>query len=405
MFLSKEDYNSLAQVQLVLARVLKNAVMSELEEAHERKFDRLLSDNNIKSAFNLIYKELRRMSINIKEIFNEEWFEKHLRRKPSGIYEIRCTVNKVAVSGSGKTLERAAINFIAKLSEIDKANKTKPQARKKVLFNDFAEKWFTVVKKPNVKQNTYEMYYEVYAVHIKPFLKGKVVEELTAMQIQPLFTRLTKMKILRTAQIVRVLLNQIFQSAVGERLIEYNPMDGVKVLKHKPKNGCALTVEEEREFLRRLEGSGYELTYALMIFCGMRRGELASARIKGGFIIVDDGKVRLGQEKTKRKIPITPMLERYLNGVNAKSFKAAIGFSVDHLSKIFRKLCTNHHLHDLRHTFITRCQECGVPREVVSVWAGHAADNTMTSTVYTHFSEEFMISEGRKVDYYNRLNS
>ena len=61
----------------------------------------------------------------------------------------------------------------------------------------------------------------------------------------------------------------------------------------------------------------------------------------------------------------------------------------------------NHHLHDLRHTFITRCQECGIAREIVSLWAGHAADSSVTSTVYTHLekNEEYQLSEIEKFDY------
>ena len=60
----------------------------------------------------------------------------------------------------------------------------------------------------------------------------------------------------------------------------------------------------------------------------------------------------------------------------------------------------NHHLHDLRHTFITRAQECGIRREIVSLWAGHKADNTMTSNVYTHFSREYQKAEIMKFDYW-----
>lgn len=69
------------------------------------------------------------------------------------------------------------------------------------------------------------------------------------------------------------------------------------------------------------------------------------------------------------------------------------------VTQAMKRLMPAHHLHDLRHTFITRAQECGVDREVVSVWAGHAADGTQTSNVYTHFSREFMLQEGRKVIY------
>lgn len=71
----------------------------------------------------------------------------------------------------------------------------------------------------------------------------------------------------------------------------------------------------------------------------------------------------------------------------------------DALTQAFKRLMPSHHLHELRHTFITRCQECGVAREIVSVWAGHAADNTQTSNVYTHFSREFMLNEAQKVIY------
>ncbi|MDE6441559.1 MAG: tyrosine-type recombinase/integrase, partial [Clostridia bacterium] len=90
--------------------------------------------------------------------------------------------------------------------------------------------------------------------------------------------------------------------------------------------------------------------------------------------------------------------------ISKNNFKESIGYSCDLLSRSFKDLCPSHHLHELRHTFITRCQECGVPREVVSVWAGHSADNTMTSNVYTHFSDEFMLVEAQKIDYYNRFS-
>ena len=73
--------------------------------------------------------------------------------------------------------------------------------------------------------------------------------------------------------------------------------------------------------------------------------------------------------------------------------------SGDKLTQRFPDFAPGHHLHELRHTFITRAQECGIPRELVSLWAGHKADNTMTSNVYTHFSDEFQLQEIQKFDY------
>lgn len=401
MILTKEDYDRLARIQLEIAIILKNAVLSELEEAHEREFAKNLTKTASNPAFQKILKEIKRMPIKFREIFNREWLDKHTRQKPSGLYEIRCSIDKVPISGAGKTIETAAENFIKNLSALNAGKKKKPAAVK-VLFNDFAEKWFKLVKKPLVKPDTYDNYFNVYAVHIAPFFKNKTVDSLTAMQIQPLILKIERQKKYNTLRNVKLLLTQIFKSAIGERLIAHNPMDEVQSIRHESKKSVALSVAEERDVIT--SNCCYRLSFILLLFCGMRRGELSSARIDGDFIIVADGKIKAGRNQTERKIPITPMLRRNLVGVSKKEFKEAISVTPDVLSRAFKvKVCNNHHLHELRHTFITRCQECGVPREVVSVWAGHAADKTMTSTVYTHFTDEFMLKEAQKVDYFDRL--
>lgn len=48
---------------------------------------------------------------------------------------------------------------------------------------------------------------------------------------------------------------------------------------------------------------------------------------------------------------------------------------------------------------ISRCKESGVTGEVVSIWAGHSLTGTITTTVYTHYSDEFHLKEAQKVDY------
>lgn len=64
----------------------------------------------------------------------------------------------------------------------------------------------------------------------------------------------------------------------------------------------------------------------------------------------------------------------------------------------FKKLCPNHTLKDLRHTFTTRARECGIDNEVVAVWTGHSLGN-ITSSVYTHFSNKFMQEQAKKLNY------
>ena len=55
-------------------------------------------------------------------------------------------------------------------------------------------------------------------------------------------------------------------------------------------------------------------------------------------------------------------------------------------------------LHDTRHTFITRCHECGMDELVVQKLVGHAPQ-TITQAVYTHISIEEMRSELLKLHY------
>ena len=58
----------------------------------------------------------------------------------------------------------------------------------------------------------------------------------------------------------------------------------------------------------------------------------------------------------------------------------------------------NHTLKDLRHTFTTRARECGIDNELVAVWTGHSLGN-ITSSVYTHFSNEFQQKQALKLVY------
>ena len=81
------------------------------------------------------------------------------------------------------------------------------------------------------------------------------------------------------------------------------------------------------------------------------------------------------------------------------NFEQAKRVNLSTLQTTMKRLFPNHHSHELRHTFISRCKESGVLSEVVSIWAGHSLSGTITTTVYTHYSEEFQLREAEKVDY------
>lgn len=401
--LNFEQTQILEQAIVLLFRLRDDQAIENWEVKRTREFEKQnIGFNETQSAFAKILKEIKRMPQKFKEIFNREWFEKHLRKKSNGIYEIRCTINHVAYSGAGKTVDVAAENFIKSIA-VSKKNSKQQNVTRNILFNDFAENWFKKVKKSTLKSRTYKNYYNAYSVHLRPFFEKKLLTQITAMTIQPLFTSFLKKKKKKAILDAKTLLNQIFKCAIGERIIQFNPMQNVQVLKLYSEEGKPLTITEEKKFLADIKNHVYKLSFLILLFTGMRRGELSSAVIENGFIVVHKNKLRLGQPDKIKKIPITPMLAPYLESVSKTEFKQAVNITPDVLTRNFKKICPEHHLHELRHTFITRCQECGVPLEVVTYLAGHAADNTQTSKVYTRFSDEFLLKIGKQINYQQRL--
>ena len=177
-------------------------------------------------------------------------------------------------------------------------------------------------------------------------------------------------------------------------------MLNVKIGTYEQEHGSALTRTEEKKFIESFlqEPTLNKQAYAFILYTGLRRAELVSATIDDKWITVINAKQKKGKKEKTRRIPISPMLNKVLKFINLEQIKQ---IASNTLTCKFGKCIPNHHLHDLRHTFITRCQECGIPREIVSLWAGHAADSSITSIVYTHLesNEEHQLSEIVKFDY------
>ena len=332
-------------------------------------------------------------------------FPLHVRQKPTGVYEARFRAHGYNISVSSVDESKLKPKFIEALKSYSR-ERSEPQKQdpreeqpKSPLFNDIAGQWLEL-RKPTIKPTTYEHYESLFRANVFPALTGRKIDELKQSDCQELINDYITQGKYRTATKIYQTLKAVFDFAVGEEILERSPMRLIKPPKYEERNGRAFTVDEERELLKRLQESkcAPDVANALifLLYTGIRRSELASARVEGEFISVICSKTRKGFQEKRRLIPITPMLAAWMHVFELEKLRS---IRPDALTQAIKRLMPEHHLHELRHTFITRCQECGVPREVVSVWAGHAADNTQTSNVYTHFSREFLKREGEKVDY------
>ena len=339
-----------------------------------------------------------------RKIFKTGNVRAHVTRRADGLFIIRCQINKVRVTATGKYLDICKKRFIDKLTKtfsqipvfIEKEIKKKP----KILLVPYMQKWLESAKKPFVKDNTYVEYIRTMNAYIAPAFKEHFIETIQASDLQDFLTEISNSGRNRTAKKIYQLLSPLFEYAVADGVITLNPMAKVKLARYEQEHGVPLTKEEEYALLQEFKRNPtiYNQAYAFIMYTGLRRSELSSVVIDGEWITLTTAKQRKGVKEKSRSIPISPMLKCVLPFIDIEKIKTA---SIGVLTNRFKDICPNHHLHDLRHTFITRAQECGIRREIVSLWAGHKADSSITTNVYTHFQErsEMQIIEMKKYNY------
>ena len=222
---------------------------------------------------------------------------------------------------------------------------------------------------------------------------GKLpIRSITPLMLQTHLNKLSE-KTPRLSETIKSLLHGIFEYAVNNGVIDLNPVKAVYLQKHQRKTGSALTYAEEAAFLMAIKNHKYEFVYLKMLYSGARPCEVNSIveDLEANTITIKNGKLKNYQTNYFRTIPIFP-LYKPLAIVKCRKINTI------KLSQAFKELCPNHSLKDLRHTFTTRARECGVDNELVAVWTGHSLGN-ITSSVYTHFSNEFQQEQAKKLVY------
>jgi integrase len=175
-------------------------------------------------------------------------------------------------------------------------------------------------------------------------------------------------------------LKTIVRRAVLNRLIDRNPIDGLRLFKDRPRD----RVISPAEFQNLLGQCSLHLKPIVEIAyaTGMRRGEILGLRwnqidLKNKVIVLeaDDTKT-----KNRREIPLDDALmallqqiPRTLKSPNVFTFK---GKRMSGVRTAFDKACQragieNFKFHDLRHCAVTNMRKAGVPDSVIMSISGH----------------------------------
>ena len=339
-------------------------------------------------------KEILSMPKTFRKEFRTEGCTAHVRKRRSGKnnwnYEIRYRRNGYNITVSSNYLDEAKRKFIEKLHYIDKHGTEKENTVPSTI-DAFSMYFFENFHKRKVAQSTYRIALNQYKNHVLPHFGDMPIKKITPKKCQELLDKIDASGISRTADDIFSMLNVIFKAAVKHALIEHNPMDMVFHKKHEREHGTALTKDEERKLLDSMKGTPYELMFAVALYTGMRPNEYKTAKIEGKFIVARNSK-RKGGKIEYKKIPIHPMLSPYMQGVEELKF-----CNEDTLRDKFRKLFPERRLYDLRTTFYTRCQECGVSPVARDTFVGHSLGEL--GNTYTDLSDEFLYAEGQKIKY------
>lgn len=253
-----------------------------------------------------------------------------------------------------------------------------------------------------VKECTYAGYTRILRLHLLPVFGDKPIDMMTRTEIQELLYRFVDEGKSDKADRCKKILGSIFDLAADDYGIK-NPMKRVTLPHYEQKKGAALSISEEKKLVDFcVEHPELKASSALLIllYTGMRVGELTSMEREGDIITCVSEKTRKGYADVTRRIPISPMMKKVLASINFNAARETSRWCIrDELLKVFPQ----RHVHELRYTFITRAKECGINPEVVMLVDGHKADrDCMTSKVdrgYTDYSDEYVIKEMQKYDY------
>lgn len=270
-------------------------------------------------------------------------------------------------------------------------------AQCKYTLHVWLDEWIKVYKTVSVKASTLELYKTYLRVHIKPFLPDLPLNILTGLELQKF---LTSMKAGRTRKAIFDVLKESFNTAHGLKLIADNPMTAVKIPPHVQEKGTALERSELDIFIKVIKGHALEKYFLFLLFTGCRRSEAINLRSCD----VDFKKklLHVPGTKTKTSDRIIPLFENaaaLLNKIKPDKDGFYFRFRGDYPTHAFKKLCPAHKLHDLRHTFATRCLEAKIDMKVVQTWLGHSKLDT-TADIYSHVTEEHAHAEAAILNSY-----
>lgn len=301
-----------------------------------------------------------------------------------------------------------------------------------ITVDDWYHSWIDN-KKRTVRSSTFQRYESAYRNHIRPVLGNILMTDIKPIHCQEIFNRMADkgMKSSSMKAYKEVVCN-FFAYAVENDVINKNPCN--KLVKcnigQDSSDRLPLTLDQQKIFLDSIKGHFFELQYKFVLQTGLRVGELIALKWED----VDFDKKCINIRRTAnymninglkdwvigppkssagiRTIPLTneaiEILYKQRNRnilmkVVDLQFKDYVFLHKGHLVKqsgydcrlitiCNRAKLPKFSMHNLRHTFATRCIEAGMKPKTLQTILGHSS-LSITMNRYVHTTDDEMKKE------------
>lgn len=275
-------------------------------------------------------------------------------------------------------------------------------------FNDWVKKWIELYKQ-GVKSGTLKEY-NVCLNHLEG-LKKKPINKITSIMIMEELNKITGE---RTKQKVYEFANGVFNKALANEIIKKNPMLVIDKPKHIRVNGKALTNVDEVKIEKILIEKKLDM-FLVCLYQGLRKGEMLA--LTSSDIDFENKTLTINKNLNKDNIidttknvysnRVIPLFDKTIEVL--KKYKDVEGRIFNYnqrkcekeFLKVVAELGTKYTIHSLRHTFVTKCQEAGIPLHIIQRWVGHNIGSKVTNTVYTHTRERAELVNIEKMNNFN----
>lgn len=282
---------------------------------------------------------------------------------------------------------------------------------------EWAVQWFDTYK-TDIRKATRESYAYVYNQYILPAIGRLALQDVRPTHCQQVMLSVSK-KSESLQSKVRIVLRQLFKTARQNRLITFDPTEGLKIAhKATPPKDKYLDQNQQTAVLRVATEPRARAFVGLCLFAGLRREEALGLQwgdIEDDIIHIRRAVTFVGNEtdpdlslKSKsayRDIPIMGDLKTILEKTPRASLWVVPSASGGMMTKsafrrmwdkVSRQLDFEVTPHMLRHTFASICHAAGVDLKTAQVWMGHSSI-TVTANIYTHLDAATKKAESEKV--------